>query len=376
MPKNPFSRTNTEKPSKNESSPDQAAASNSDEIIELSEKEQAYLDKMERRTKENLAGNRPSSASAGTSAPVAGSKPFDRKSYQHDPRYKAFYKRLRQESDEEISNYEVEPEATTLEELERQGWDGTIKTPAAAKTPPAARPSVSPPPLATAPNPPQRPQAPQVLRTETSNGANSSALQSGDLLRLDDDSIGIYKDAVSGKDYALLYFLEPNGILAPRGIFLEQYETQRIGKIPENIFEQMRMTGRWDRDAVIFHLEKFEFAPFVRRVENRTPADQVRRSSTGNSRPAITSGRQPTPVPVERDPLERGRVIRINVAGKVWESVYWTKDEIGAIVAHDTNREWSLMHLDLSRFKDSIEYGELLDPEKLSEIEQSLSRAH
>ena len=57
----------------------------------------------------------------------------------------------------------------------------------------------------------------------------------------------------------------------------------------------------------------------------------------------------------------------------MWESVYWTTDEIGPIVAHNTNRDWSLMHLSLARFKDSLEYGELLAPEKLSEIEQSLA---
>jgi hypothetical protein len=58
----------------------------------------------------------------------------------------------------------------------------------------------------------------------------------------------------------------------------------------------------------------------------------------------------------------------------VWEAVYWTSDELGPILAHDTNREWSLIHMDLSRFKDAIEYGELLSEEELEEIEQSLAR--
>jgi hypothetical protein len=32
------------------------------------------------------------------------------------------------------------------------------------------------------------------------------------------------------------------------------------------------------------------------------------------------------------------------------------------------------MHLDLSRFKDAMEFGDLLEPGQLSEIEASLAR--
>jgi hypothetical protein len=68
-------------------------------------------------------------------------------------------------------------------------------------------------------------------------------------------------------------------------------------------------------------------------------------------------------------------MLKLNVGGRIWESVYWTSDEIGPIVAHDTNREWALMHLDLSRFGDAIEYGELLNATRLAEIGKSLSRS-
>ena len=73
--------------------------------------------------------------------------------------------------------------------------------------------------------------------------------------------------------------------------------------------------------------------------------------------------------------LERGRQLRINVGGRMWESIYWTSDEIGPIVAHNTNREWALMHLDLARFKDAIEYGDVLPEADLRAIAESVARS-
>jgi hypothetical protein len=69
---------------------------------------------------------------------------------------------------------------------------------------------------------------------------------------------------------------------------------------------------------------------------------------------------------------ERGQALRINVAGRVWEAVYWAKDEMGHVVAHCTNRKWALMHLDLNRFADSMELGEIKAPEEIEEIQRQL----
>lgn len=316
-------------------------------------------------------------------------KPSGKGSYQNDPRYRDFYSRLKQANTRPTTHYDEEVQPMSLEELDEQAWDGKVHPP----TPPVQSPasklnSVSP----LTQQPQQRPQ-PQMRRpappvTAPAPSAHAGSDMTGSIMRFDDDSIGIYKDAVSGKDYALFYFLEPNGALAPRGIFLEQYEFQRIGHLPEQVFENMRRAGTWERDAIIFHLDKFDYAGYIRRLENRTPlapeARPQRSAPMPEAQPRMAEQPRPEPRRVEptpppespppRDPLERGRVIRINVGGKVWEAVYWTKDEIGAIVAHDTNREWSLMHLDLTRFKDSLEYGDLLAPEKLSDIEKSLAR--
>lgn len=322
--------------------------------------------------------------------PPGGSKPRERcrRSYQDDPRYRAFYERLKNRQQQESSKYDEPPEFSSLEELEQTGWDGTPRPWEHKRKSPTqpAQPKAAPPPSYVPPS-----------------ADEQQELVPGVIMRFDDGSVAIYKDAVSGKDYALFYFLEPNGVLVPQGIFLDQYESQRIGQLPPDLFEAMIRMRRWDRDAVIYHLDRFEFAGHIRAIsvaqpmkveggegyppihERQTP----RQASPTVSPPprAIPETAEPKapeappvyepelPPPPPRSLLERGRVIRISVApGKVWEAVYWTSDELGPIVAHDTNREWSLMHLDLSRFKDAIEYGELLSDEELEQIEESLAR--
>lgn len=348
-----------------------------------------------------------------------------RKSYQDDPRYKQFYERLkRANTKKQLSSYDDEIRPMSLDELEKQGFEAGADDPTEE-------------PLIKADSPHsfyesiqigQEPRAPlRNVQVQDSQAAFDEAMSPGLILRFDDGSVAIYKDAVSGKDYALFYFLEPDGVLAPRGIFLEQYEFQRIGRVPDDVFTDMRAMGRWDRDAVIYHLDRFEHATHIRRLENRTPAPSYASPSapgpvitpvsprkpapapsssapapapsssapapaSSGSAPAPSSApvstsvpgrspavasvpeRSPTPQPQPRNMLEKGRVLRINVAGRVWESVYWTSDEMGHILAHDTNREWSLMHLDLNRFKDCIEFGDKLAPERLAEIEQSLTK--
>jgi hypothetical protein len=325
-----------------------------------------------------------------------------RRSYQDDPRYREFYERLRKNQTKDTSHYDEPPQFSSLEELDQTGWDGTPR-PWEQKRP--ARPLA--PSNATPLN--VAPAAPPVKEEETD-------LIPGVILRFDDGSVAIYKDAVSGKDYALFYFLEPQGALVPQGIFLDQYDWERLGLLPPDLFDAMIRMRRWDRDAVIYHLDRFEYAGHIRAIstaqpmqveggqssvqspsfETRRPSERpapqrteafTPRPSSVQPEPTYAPESEPSyapqvpeetelpPPPPPRNPLERGRVIRINVGpGKVWEAVYWTSDELGPILAHDTNREWSLIHMDISRFKDAIEYGELLSEEELEEIEQSLAR--
>lgn len=318
----------------------------------------------------------------GQTRSSSGSDSRPPRSFQNDPRYREYFERLKRESSTSrpTTKYDEEVRPTSLEELDRQGWSNRPKTPSA---PPGAGRALTPPP------------SPRAQATPPPAGDfDPDCLQPGALLCFDDGSVAAYKDAVSGKDYALFYFLEPNGTLAPRGIFLEQYGKQKIGQLPVSLFNQMIERKRWERDAVIFHLDQYHFSSLIPVVPGDAPSG---RPATG-SRSATTTGGIHTPVPRERRPstqsdvhdswtgrsfsssgsrrdalLERGRVLRINVGGRIWEAVYWTEDEMGPIVAHNTNKVWALMHLDLNRFKDSLEYGDVLSYEDLSEIEHSLA---
>jgi hypothetical protein len=294
-----------------------------------------------------------------------------RRSYQDDPRYKAFYEKLKR-SQRQPSQYDEEVQPKPVSELDETDWEGT------PRPQPTLRPAEHEPPVTTAPTAP-RPAA----RATTPPPADD--LQMGTIMCFDDGSIAIYKDAVSGKDYALFYFLEPDGTIAPRGIFLEQYDKMRIGQLPREVFADIIAQGRWDRDVLVFHLNSYEHIAKVRALENRTPLRDMSYHAPQPTPPAAPARNRapetaPTPAPVQthrreiRDTLERGRILRIRIGGHVWEAVYWTTDEIGAIVAHDTNKEWALMHLDLNRFKDAIEYGELLSWERLQELERTLAQ--
>jgi hypothetical protein len=195
-------------------------------------------------------------------------------------------------------------------------------------------------------------------------------------MTFDDGSLAIFKDAVSGKDYALFYFLEPTGVLSPRGIFLEQYEYKCIGRIPVHLFEAMKSQGRWDRDCVIFHLSEWDHVKLV----PPQGGDSLIWSGTSSTGDAPGYGRQAVSPDQEsksgltqrtRQPI-RGQILKINVAGRVWESVFWGKDEMGSVVAHCTNKKWALMHLDLKRFEDSMELGELKPPSEIDQIQREL----
>lgn len=314
----------------------------------------------------------------------SGNDTEQRQSYQNDPRYREYYERLRQARGQaQTTPAEDEVEAISMDDLEKRGYPAAPARPASSQRPP----------LTPAPTSQVNTNATTGLHARRETPASGVAkpkysdVASGAIMRLDDGSVAIYKDAVSGKDYALFYFLEPNGTVAPRGIFLQQYDAKRIGHLPEPLFAEMRDAGRWERDAIIFHLERYDFATHVHKVaahqEGRKPAPGQSSGSPAsdpeNNDTAADAdiGWDEAPAPESpREMLERGRVFKISFGGRAWEAVYWGKDEMGQVVAHDTNREWQLMHLDLDRFKDSMEYGELLSGDRLKEVEASLLRKH
>lgn len=244
----------------------------------------------------------------------------------------------------------------------------------------------------------------QVARSH----AASQKVGPGAIVRFDDGSIGIYKDAVSGKDYALFYFLSLDGQFQPEGVFLQCYQAKVIGTMPEEHFAKLRDDGAWNRDVVLYHLAKFDYvndldklADHQERKPSKTPARnvsvaekpaaepqsrQVRQDADQRSAQANhQSDGQPeeqhhTPPPDQSAPpqadaagepgLVKGRQFQIKFGGKQWEAVYWANDGENSIVAHDTHGSWSLMRLDLNRFKESLELLDVVDSATMDAIAQ------
>jgi hypothetical protein len=52
--------------------------------------------------------------------------------------------------------------------------------------------------------------------------------------------------------------------------------------------------------------------------------------------------------------IRRGQRLTLKFGNRNWEAVYWGKDKKGSVVAHMTHGHWTLMHLDLNRFKETM----------------------
>lgn len=299
----------------------------------------------------------PGAASAPkTQAPASASA--KKNPLEDDPRYKEYFQRLKRQKGE------------------------------ATDTPPPA--DVTPPPGSPAPG------APAPGRS------GSQVVGPGAIVHFDDDSIGVYKDAVSGKDYALFYFLAPDGQFEPEGVFLRNYKAKVIGNLPEAHFARLQEDGQWDRDLILYHLSSYDHVDFLRRLKpheerkqrNATPAHNtglaqaqqnqtpVPAASSVTPAQAPSQSKAPEPPPAapaspapEQNGLLKGRRFRINFGGKAWEAVYWINDDQGAIVAHSTHGNWSLMRLDLDRFKESLELLDQVDSETMTAIAEAAAGA-
>jgi len=179
----------------------------------------------------------------------------------------------------------------------------------------------------------------------------------GTLVVWNGNQLGIYKEHLKKKGYDLLYVVEKDGRLQPKGICLFAYEPQPVGCLSEGIFQWMEQTMRWDRNALAVHFSNPEDLKKISAL--REPVE---------TKPPEAEPKPPDGSPDDKT-LVRGRTFTITVGRHKWNGVYWGRDTIGTIVAHNTNRAWSLMHLDLERFGASVKFGAMLARKKLREIE-------
>ncbi len=214
-----------------------------------------------------------------------------------------------------------------------------------------------------APSPP--PSSPPV---ESHPAPSVSPVQPGGIVKLDDGTVGIFEQEIPDKEYDIVLMVKPDGTLEPKGVSLYAYQWQQIGSVPDDLLAQMIRRMRWERDALIYHLDHYEYAKLIpnQKASSQKPEQVPPLTTASRANSQVESARGHT--------LQRGRVISIATGDKTWDAVYWGSNNMGAIVAHNTHKTWSLMHLDLKRFKGSLEYGELIDSETIRKIEEELSK--
>lgn len=205
----------------------------------------------------------------------------------------------------------------------------------------------------------------------------------GTMIVLEDGTMGVFKETNAVKEYDIVYLLRENGRVNPQGIPLQNYEVTPVGRLTGPVFDQMIASGKWERDVIVFHLLKLKDRAHIP-AHNPDAQSVPSQSSSGFSSETVSlagfrrsSEDKAGEVPNDaKPPLTRGRKLTISFGGaQRWESVYWGKDELGHVVAHNTHDAWALMHLDLGRFKDTIQFGEIVGNDVLRKMESDFSKA-
>ncbi len=219
---------------------------------------------------------------------------------------------------------------------------------------PASKPAAASP----APSASEMEQAFQqaVAQSEPAS-ASKNLFPDGTLVRWNGGELGIYRQHVESKGYDLIYVVEADGRLQPKGVCLAPYEPHRVGMLSQGILQWMESTMRWDRDALLYHLDNPDDAKTLRVLSQAQPPQ-----SAASATESPANGR-----------WVRGRTFTIKVGKHKWRGVFWGRDSLGTIVAHNTNRVWSLIHMDLKRYGDGIEYGDVLPAREIEKIEAAVS---
>ncbi|MGF1572109.1 MAG: hypothetical protein ACFCU1_03485 [Sumerlaeia bacterium] len=184
-------------------------------------------------------------------------------------------------------------------------------------------------------------------------GASQGTFPTGTILRLEDQTLCIYKDIRPDKDYEVVLMLLPDGSVKAQGIALETYDLKSIGHLPPEFVLSMQRKKQWTRDEIIYHLSSFDYCAFVPQIQGPQPA----RASQVIAKPTFNVAAEET-----EKMLVPGRELTISFGpNQEWKAIYWGEDDLGTIIAHSTNNNWTLMHMDLTRFLESIKYGQVVD---------------
>lgn len=204
----------------------------------------------------------------------------------------------------------------------------------------------------------------------------------GSILAFANRDVAIFHRDVPAKNYQVILLLHSDGSISPEGVnLLSSTDFRKIGQLPTAHIGQLLNTLTWDRDHIVFHLDDYRHVNLIpKRDSSVAPETRSRPEPVREAEWPAPKPQAPAPLPAEeqrrlKNLLVRGRRFRIiHGRGREWEAVYWCEDEKGSVVAHKTQGVWSLMHLDLKRFKDNMVLLDAVSDEEEIEIEKALRK--
>jgi len=215
----------------------------------------------------------------------------------------------------------------------------------------------------------------------------------GTILCLDEEELVIYRRPVHGQSYDMVYSLLADGLVKIEGVDLNQHQIVELGQLSPTHLKQLQTDMRWTRDLIAYNCYRLEDGQRIPEPTGTVPAEGYAhppqlQARVGAARPAAagapvaaarTTESGPTPVtppplPPKKKTIRRGQRITIKFGDRTWDAVYWGMDSKGTVVAHRTPQRWTLVHLDLNRFKESMAVAPEVDAGLIEQIGQDLRR--
>lgn len=244
--------------------------------------------------------------------------------------------------------------------------------------------------------------SPEPVRNPSDSNPPDMKYDRGTLLVLDEADLVVYRRPVAGQPLDMVYSLLADGTVKIEAVDLRKADVAELGLFSDADFRTLQNDMIWTREIVArscYSPEDGERipeptgSPAPRPSAPSAPAGEYRNGQAGHQLQTPDgsmreyfkeeSAGRVTEEPVaearedarpSRSSIRRGQRLVIQMGPRNWECVYWGRDQRGSVVAHRTQSHWTLVHLDLASYKDSMTISPEPDPELIEEINQDLAR--
>lgn len=226
------------------------------------------------------------------------------------------------------------------------------------------------------------------LRSAAETSDKDGRFPKGTILVLDDEELVVYRRPMGGEPYDMVYSLLADGKVRIEAVQLDEHEISELGVLPATELKRLQTKMLWTHAQVVDNCareEDKERIPEPACAEDEAPPQAAPRPAPtprandtvdemmDNESASVVE--PPRPSGPKKLKIRRGQRLRLKFGDRAWDAVYWGKDSTGTVVAHNTHDRWTLMHLDLNRFKESMVVDPKPDDEIIASITQSLNTA-